>query len=157
MLAQIAQGRDLMKDIKNFNLDDIRSFEVAITPRGVVFKNGPSIPNDMEQMAKFMRDHAASLVAAQHNLSLSSPPQPAVDETITSTLPSPTPPVGATIDEVVERYTNRKQQALAPKTIYQYLQYIKIFKEWLEAVTCPGIFGPVNNWDGEQHHPKQTA
>ncbi|MBU9572262.1 phage integrase SAM-like domain-containing protein [Burkholderia multivorans] len=102
--------------------DMTRKFEVAFGPNGLSFKTDPNIPDDVEKLGMFLRDNKEQL-------------KELVPQQVAVPTAEPTPVEGTAFDLVIEKYSKRKEKGLAPKTLYQYLRYIDIFKLWLEKQT----------------------
>lgn len=104
------------------NMKPIKKFEVALA--GMTFKTDPNIPNDYENLGKFIidnKEHLKELIAAQ--------PQATIPMVAPAHHPSK---FSATFQSIIEKYKHRKQKELAEKSLYQYVRIFTKFMEWAE-------------------------
>lgn len=111
---------------------DPKTFEVSITSAGISVKTDPTDPTDAEKLGEFMRNNREliTMLAQQATPAVQSNPFEKVRqerEIAESLLKEET---GTNIDVVLDKYEKRKSPQLAPKTLYGYIQYIKIFCDW---------------------------
>lgn len=115
-----AKGKaiQLLSQLNNMAKSDmskIGKFEMTMAGGAVTFKLDKDDPNDVEKLGRFLKENPAFSPQAQ---------TPVVAQN----------PVihGAAFNIVVEKYEKRMKDSLVRKTLYGYLQNIRIFQAWAE-------------------------
>lgn len=111
---------------------DPKNFEVSITASGISIKTDPTDPTDADKLSEFMRNNRdlITMMAQQASPTVQSNPFEKVRQERAIAEQLIKEEDGTNIDVVIDKYSNRKKDQLAPKTLYGYLQYVKIFCDW---------------------------
>lgn len=109
-----------------------QKFEVNITSTGVSIKTDPADPTDADKLNQFMKDNREmiSQIAQQASATVQSNPFEKIRQERVIAEKLLQEEDGVNIEVVLEKYIKRKKDQLAPKTIYTYSQYIKVFCDW---------------------------
>lgn len=94
-----------------------RSFEMTINNNGISYKLDKDDPDDVEKLGRFLQQNPQ--FAPQQIIQTTPQPQQQQEQL-----------VGAAFHIIVEKYKERYEKKWAPKTLYGYLQNIKIFYDW---------------------------
>jgi integrase len=112
--------------------DKVRKLEVVYsTPNGasVAMKADPNNPNDIEALLRASKEFWDSDLGQSMKRQIQ---ERAADPSTRPDILKPAPKAGgATIPELIERFATRQGDKLAPKTLYEYRNYQKIFKNWV--------------------------
>lgn len=127
------QKEDAIKKVFEEIEAKARNLEVVYSsPHGhnVTLKADPNIPGDIEALLKVGKDFLNSELGQSFNLDRPKPAAP-VQPVVAA---SPALPVagGMTVEESIKRYATRQGPKLSPKTLYEYGNYQRIFKDWLK-------------------------
>lgn len=126
--------------------NDARNLEVVFENGTLRMKADPNVPGDVEALLKVGKDFLSSELGQSFKHVLTPQAAPVVPSSEVAQQPSiaaaPVPiqaPVaqpaiatgGMTIEESIKRYATRQGPKLAPSTFYEYGNYHRIFKDWM--------------------------
>lgn len=123
-----SKALQLLANIANdtTSMSRITKFEVAIYNGGLSIKTDPDKEDDITNLGKFLTEHKNTL---KELLSAQAAPQPQTQIVAPAHHDAQ---YSATFESLIPKYETRKAKELAPKTLYQYLQYIRKFVTWAE-------------------------
>lgn len=91
----------------------IKKFEMTVGSNGVTFKTDKDDPDDIENLGRFLTKNPQFIPNQNQKI---------IEEVVK----------GESFNVIIEKYEDRQTGKVAKKTLYGYLQNIKIFRDWAE-------------------------